>query len=354
MTNKNTTMKAAVSTLGLLGLLALAAHVQAQEASSLSIHGYLTQAYGKAEGGTVAGVPERGTSDYRTAALQFGYEITENDRMVIQFSHERIGEDPVATLLPDVALDWVFYEHKFSNDTRVKIGRVQLPTGIYNEIRDVGTLLPFYRPPQALYLEMTYGETVDGIVASHTFRAGRWSLHLEPFYGSAEAILPVGGTVVRSRASDIAGGSVWLRTPLEGVRVGGSGFRSALKIPSRTGIVYDKGETWRGAIDATFSRVTARGEYTTLSHGLFDFSAYYGEASVKVVDKVSVNLQYSRAWLTTPTATTPFSRDMAAGVNYAFLHNVVLKLEGHEGEGSVLSGSAPEARYGLLSLSASF
>src|SRR5688572_30445570 len=121
--------------------------------SKFMFHGALTQAYGRSDGATVLGIPEDGTSDYRTVSLQFGYALGANDRMVVQLAHERIGESAAMAFRQDVEVDWAFYEHRFSDALTAKAGRVQIPRGIFNEIRDIGTLLPFYRPPSAFYSE---------------------------------------------------------------------------------------------------------------------------------------------------------------------------------------------------------
>jgi hypothetical protein len=48
---------------------ALSAPAAAQTDGRLQVHGYLTQAFGIADGGTYLGVPTSGTADYRTMAL---------------------------------------------------------------------------------------------------------------------------------------------------------------------------------------------------------------------------------------------------------------------------------------------
>src|SRR6266545_3697550 len=74
--------------------LALATPAAAQE-TKLQVHGYLTQAYGAAHGGTFLGIPEAGTADYRTAALQLRYTMSASDQFVWQFSHRRLGQSPI-------------------------------------------------------------------------------------------------------------------------------------------------------------------------------------------------------------------------------------------------------------------
>ena len=112
------------------------------EASPLTIHAFLTQGFGKSDGFTIFGIPEEGTTDLRTLALQFRYDLSPQDVFVLQLNHERTGLDPVSEKRPDVALDWAFYERRLGSGRSIKVGRIPVPFGVYNEIRDVGTVLP--------------------------------------------------------------------------------------------------------------------------------------------------------------------------------------------------------------------
>ena len=138
----------------------------------------------------VLGIPEDGTWDYRILALQFRYAISEKDTFIVQFSSRSLGESPINDLEDEIELDWAFYQRKLGDSTRLKIGRVQIPFGIFNEIRDVGTILPFYRPPYVFYQEGSYtSETVDGIVLSHIFATeSESSLELNLWIGEYEFI----------------------------------------------------------------------------------------------------------------------------------------------------------------------
>ncbi len=59
----------------------------AQGADRLSIHGYLTQGFAISDGGSLFGITEDGTTDYRNAALQFRYALSSNDNVTLQLSH---------------------------------------------------------------------------------------------------------------------------------------------------------------------------------------------------------------------------------------------------------------------------
>lgn len=349
-----------------VGMLTATSSARADELlSKLSVHGFLSQTYAHAsdESATVVGITKDGTTDYRTAALQFSYAITEKDRLVVQLSHERIGIDPRAAFLPDVAADWIFYERRFSDSTRLKVGRVPIPLGIYNEIRDAGTLLAFYRPPNALYSETNFvSETIDGVVGLQRARLGRWELEVEPFAGGWNTLAISGATgLTPARATNVVGLGTWIQTPLSGLRAGATYFRSTLRrgLGTATPPAPEPRSLWMVSADGAFPRITARAEYSQTKDGDSKDRAYYGLLSVKVVPKLSVNAQYSKFWVSWfggPRAGLISSgqRDLALGVSYAFAPNLVAKLEGHDGEGIGIAIPPPVNRYAIATLAVSF
>ena len=143
-----------------------------QDTPRVSLHGYLTQGWGRSSGTAFYGMTDDASTDFRYAALQLRYAATPNDQFVVQANHRRLGRSPITDFESDVNLNWAFYQRGFSNGTAVKIGRMPIPRGIYNELRSVGVVLPTYRPPVVFYDEGAYySETIDGVIASHTFAA---------------------------------------------------------------------------------------------------------------------------------------------------------------------------------------
>ena len=182
---------------------------------------------------------------------------------------------------------------------------------------------------------------------------------------------------------DVLGVAVFLRTPLEGVRVGGTILRGTttlgraldvppmpppppgtppLPLPQPGAPVFDGSgsRTMRSAsVDGKFSRFAVRAEYFRDELPGIEYSAYYGLASVKPIDKVTLNFQYSLAKSKLllpglPLLVLPYLRDLAASVNYSPFSQVVLKLEGHEGEGAGFFAPPPVNRYFIVSLAVSF
>jgi hypothetical protein len=347
----------------------------ADSTSRFALHGALSQAYGRSDGVTVLGISELGTTDYRTAALQFGYDIGDNDRLVLQFAHERIGEDRVMAFRSDVELDFAFYEHRFSDAFAVRVGRVQIPRGIFNEVRDIGTLLPFYRPPTTFYSETaSASETVDGIVLStNLLRGSSWGIDSDAYFGGWNQLESgSAGALVRTRVENAAGLHVWVQTPLSGLRVGGGVHRLTTRQkttptpapgatpgppPAAVTVQRNSGQ-WNLALEGTFGPVVVRGEYARSHSPGVVFTAYYAQVGVKIWRALSVNAQVEDGGLdlTEGRLIGKFGlrHDIALGLNYAFRPNLVVKIEGHDSEGAGVGFPAPKAKYGIASLAVSF
>ena len=385
--------------------------------SKLSVHGFLTQAYATADFATggfssptadeiILGIPEDGTSDYRSMAIQFRYEISPKDVMIIQFSSRSLGESPIQDVEDEIELDWAFYERRLTDHTSLKVGRVQIPFGIFNEIRDVGTILPFYRPPFAFYREGSFtSETVDGVVLSHTFGAqSDWSLEADVYFGEWDLVetnfLESEGITRLARVADAIGFQLWLNTPVSGLRfgVGGhqrdvSGGWEGLFRPIGGEDTFDE---FYLSLEYVNEKFVVRSEYREFSAdpdpvffgGTFPLG--YIQIGYHPTEKFRIYAQYEFADAEHTldelnTTFPPFApateavqadlrRDTGIALNYVFSPNVVLKLEHHfdvdmESFDFVpafapgvpfpiglqpVYATASDGEYSILSLSASF
>ncbi len=340
--------------------------------SKLQIHGFLTQAFATADfvgdripfngqdpGPTfnevALGIPEDGTFEYWNIALQFRYEITSRDIMVVQFSSRALGDSPIGNLEDEVELDWAFYERRLADHTSVKVGRVQIPLGIFNEIRDVGTILPFYRPPFLFYREGTFtNETVDGVVLSHTFwPESDWSLESDFFIGNWETfeLTPLGESNATIAKDEGFGTQLWLNTPIPSLRLGygihwrdrTGGAEGVIRLPGSTTSFLD----WYASIEAAFEKFVLRAEWRQFSAdpevspvlSATDFFSnidnYYIHMGYHFTERFRVYAQYEvsdsslHASIFTHGFDVSLEQDVAVAVNYLFSPNLVLKAEHH-------------------------
>ncbi len=327
----------------------------------LQFHGFLTQSYAEARFleeepiGTerILGIPEDGTTDYRNLAIQLRYAMSPKDIVVVQLSHRRLGNSPIREVEDDLELDWAFYERRIGADSYVKVGRIQIPLGIFNEIRDVGTLLPFFRPAYLFYREGSFSsETVDGLMLGHRVSKGSWYFDLDAYYGGWDLVEfapgAVGGAeipVTTARAEDAVGFHLWVETPMDGVRFGGGAQQylvtgGFLTQPGSKGRWSD----WHLSFDGEFGDFTARAEFrqfdilaATLTPTPIEVTldTYYVQLGYNITPKLSIWGQYEQtdALRESTSFAAPsqfrFWEDAALALNYRLNANVVVKAETH-------------------------
>ena len=334
----------------------------AELASKFHLNGYLTQAYGRSDGNQILGIPKSGTADYRTAAVQLRVDMGQEGSFSIQLGNDRLGSSPAQHFSPELAVDWLFYVHRFGN-LAVKVGRVKIPFGIYNEVRDVGTLLPFYRPSSDFYGTGSFTtETVDGAELSYDALdlGGGWQLDADLYAGDWEflAITSEEG-LVQSKARGSVGGELWVTTPVRGLRLGAGGMRYTAETP---GLPNAGSHTEHASLEWEAGRAVAHVEVKRRVSADARENAGYVHLGLRVAPRVSVNVQaeVSNLHIAEVPSTIHVDRDLAAGVNYSFRDNLVLKLEHHWNRGYRIDAlpdfNAPpsKTRYLLVSLSTSF
>jgi hypothetical protein len=305
--------------------------------SKLTIHGYLTQAYAKSDGIQLTGIPDDGTFDYRRAALLFNYAPTGHDKVVLQLAQRRLGESPIQVLEPDVKLDWAYYSHAFDTGTTVRAGRLPLPRGFLNEVRYVGTVLPFYRVPFTFYQEGAFtSESIDGVSVRQAVGKGPWSLELNGFVGQYSLVELWSTGVDRALAKNVVGGQALLQTPLDGLHLVAGGHRYDLRQSALTESGRDRETTWNVGGEFVRERYVVRSEYSPLffKEAGFSHKAYYVYGGVGLTSKLWAHgeLDQANVYVSVPGQTFKVSdwhHDLAAGLSYAFRPDLVVKAEYH-------------------------
>ena len=337
---------------------------------------YLTQAYGATDGGQVLGLSEEGTSNYRNAAGLLRYQLTPNDKFVLQLSHEKIGASPLGTTRDDIEIDWAFYEHRFKSGYGVRVGRVPIPFGIYNEVRDVGTLLAFYRPPVGIYFEGAFSsETVDGIVVSKEFFAEtNWALSVDLYAGTWDRPEFLTPTIYEGEAENARGVQLWLHTPIEGLKAG----LAFQRFDQKDGATFlrnpdtERFEIYLLSIDGDFEKFVfhAEGQWIETAFAFVpkaEIPAYYALAGWRLTENLEIHTMFE-----TSSSTWKFGggfpdskfdrlyRDSAISFIYRFTPKTLVRLEAHHYE--TMSPDVPlpvgqesaKTDFGILSLTWSY
>ena len=370
-----------VSRVGLglaLGLLAApVSGVSAQDVlERLELHGSLNAGYGRSDSLGVFGIPQKGTSDYRVFTLQGRFALTAKDQVVAQVFNRRLGTSPMAGAIADVTMQWAYWQHK-EGDFTVKVGRNPLPRGLMNEVRYIGTVLPFFRPPIELQAEAF--DALDGAVISyrHELPLGI-GFEQHAFGGGSEnraiASTAKGQEIRIARTENMFGGQTYLTLPVANVRLGLYG--------ARYGFIQPTGRGYRSNVIASaegsasiFKLQTEHGRFTGYGP-VNDNRNGYVWLTTRLHDRFAVAGQYAytrrKLYATNPKANRMYMDTRTEGVAGMFnlTGNAVLKLEHHWRDGYAFDNAVPvvksqtptsvvmappqKARYILASVAASF
>jgi hypothetical protein len=322
------------------GALAAPAHAEPQ----YQVHGFFSQGFAMSTDHELLGIPTSGTTDWRRAAIQLRLIPTDQDQLVLQLRERRLGTSPVSAQGDEnIALDWAFAQRSVGQFA-FRAGRMPLARGIYNQVRDVGIINPFYRAPYMFYTESF--ETVEGAQVSAERELGHgWSGDVALFGGETyyRDFNPTDATqLLEGRAQRVFGGQLWLATPLQGARIGINHTSFAFN--------QQKYDVSQYSFDGNFERFMLRGEYGYLGGAALKRPGYYGQAGVQLHPKVWVYGMYEKTQsrLLVPGLPSPpfppgigpfwsptydMSKDLAGSIVVKPSSALALKLEAHSNEG---------------------
>ena len=113
---------------------------------NVQFHGFGGWAYSQTDNENIyLGATEDGTYDTFNFSLAAAARPARDFRINAQMSWEEDAGDE------EVAIDYAFAEWIISEALIFRVGKVKQPSGVYNEVYDVGTVRPFYYLPQAKY-----------------------------------------------------------------------------------------------------------------------------------------------------------------------------------------------------------
>jgi hypothetical protein len=292
----------------------------------------------------------------------------------VQLSHERFGDDIFSPQDDEVEIDWAFYERRLGPDSMLKVGRLNVPLGIYNEIRDVGTLLPFFNLPISFYSGvLSSAETVDGISVARSFAPrSDWALESEFYLGGWDTFQQqvdlesrFGIVNLEARAEDGTGIQLWLNTPAHGLRLGVGALTWLLDGELSPTGKRDRWKTFHLSIDATGEKWMFRAERRRWEFdqdfgaflalpisipGVAQRDGYYIQLGRWISQKIGLFGQFEETGLKDDLEFLPgledFHKSLALSLNYRFRPDLLAKIEIHNADTRFPLG-APEVPVGV-------
>lgn len=299
----------------------------------------------------ILGLSQDGSLDYRNVALQLRFNASDRHHFVLQLSHQRLADSVLEQVSDAVEVDWIFWDWRIGQETHVRLGRLPTPAGLFNEVRDVGTVLPFFRPAFSFYREGSiFSDSVDGVGLSHRFFAqSEWALETNLYAGEFEVFEQGSGVdddFLKVDASDAIGAQLWLSTPVDGLRFGIGALRWDVSEESQFNPTEATWESWYASIEADFERWVLRSEYRVVelpfqtsigASGQAEVVATYWQVGWRPVDRLAFYLQSELTDIQQRSSIylggsfeTDERDDVGFAVNYAYRPNLVFKAEYHE------------------------
>jgi hypothetical protein len=352
----------------------------------VAVHGFGGWGFGRTDGNRYIIGNENGEYNYFEFALNLSSNPTEKLSIKAQpFWNYRYGETIVS-------MDYIFAEWNFSNTLKFRIGKIKSPFGLYSEIIDVGTLRPFFSPPQNMYGAPGFVQkSYSGIGLTGTiYFGGSWDIEYDVYGGQITLekyinkfdLVANQTTVVEPYAREMAGGRVICHTPINGLSFGFAGISGDVVVKANGEMLEDyfvSGRHYMYTASAEYlsGRWLVRSEYLGLVKEKGDdikIHCGYFETAFRFTKNWEIaglyiwqDLVFFLPDVVIPeTISSLFDhKEWAIGLNYWFNSNFVLKCSCHMVEGNfyaeptedllkIIMGSDYDTRTNLVMVGAQF
>ncbi|HKE18010.1 MAG TPA: hypothetical protein VKB80_24205 [Kofleriaceae bacterium] len=201
---------------------------------SIAIHGFVSQGAFLSTDNDYLGHSERGSVEFLEAAVNVQTQLTDKLRVGAQLFTRDLG--PIGNYA--MVLDWAYLDYRWRDWLGLRAGRIKMPFGLYNEFADVDAARLPILLPQSVYsivdrdflLAQTgtaiYGSTPLTVAGGIDYQAFGGTV----FVDANSSALVVNGPVELDSVDTkyAAGGQLFWRAPLPGLRLGGSYLRTNL------------------------------------------------------------------------------------------------------------------------------
>jgi hypothetical protein len=235
-------------------------------------------------------------------------------------------------------LDWAFVDYRVTASLTVRGGQIKLPVGLYNEIIDgrflhQSTLVPLLYQEGPGFTDENY----RGGSATWSEAVGTGGVSLTTYYGEVARAPDTPDTTTFGR---LAGVNLIYSTPLPGLKIGYSGFRSKLEEADLN--VAAVGEDTKAvnviSLDYVKGSWDAKAEYGTLSFASQRADTGYVQLARTFAQRWTPFVRYDRIEFETGGNSDQTSqRVLTLGLTYGLNDNVSLRAEAHRNRGFAIA-----------------
>jgi hypothetical protein len=352
-----------------LTLWSSAAHADESflDALPFDVHGFVSQGFIKSAENDYLAKSKRGSFEFSEVGLNVTKQITSELRAGMQFFAHDLG--PTGNYQPQA--DWFYADYRFRDWVGIRIGRIKVPFGLYNELNDIDAARAPVLLPQSIYptdhREFAFAQT-GGELYGNVPLPGLGSLEYRLYGGTlsgspGSSPPPPGITVSNVEMPYVVGGRVLWETPLEGLQAAFSlqqlqldadytlspellaFFKAVSFVPADLVVptpVKFKVTRWVGSLSYSAHDLDLTLEY---SRWLGEFDSrmpvllpphilnerYYAMASYRVTSWFTPSIYYSAYYpnILKRHQHAAYQHDLAVSARYDLTPNWLFKVEGH-------------------------
>ncbi len=193
---------------------------------SIDIHAFVSQGFILTRSNNyLADDTTHGSFQYSEVGLNFTKDLTDRLRLGLQFFAEDIG--PTGNY--NAPLDWFYADYHWKDWLGLRVGRVKIPFGLYNEVQDIDSArLPILLPQSMYPLENSNDllAQTGGELYGYLRMGGAGALDYHAYAGTIFVPVPVTAPTApylqNFNVPYVAGGRLMWELPIEGLRIGTS------------------------------------------------------------------------------------------------------------------------------------
>jgi hypothetical protein len=190
---------------------------------SLQVHAFASEGGLLTTTNNYLAFDENGSLEFAEAGINFRKQLTDNLSAGVQL----FGRDLGGTDL-NAQLDWFGLDYRWRDWLGIRVGRVKIPFGLYNDSQDIDAVLPVVLLPQGIYpladRQFLLAQTGVDIYGFRRLGDRGGALQYEAYLGALALTLNSATGVVFNdvHVPYVAGGRLVYETPIDGLRVAAS------------------------------------------------------------------------------------------------------------------------------------
>ncbi len=160
--------------------------IDLEKFKDIDIHGFISQGYMKSDHNNFLADTETGTFEFNELGINFSTDLSDKLHMGLQFFSRDLGKEGNN----EITLDWAFADYRWQDWLGIRVGKMKLIGGLYNETREIDMLRTSALLPQSVYAEL-YRDTFSSVSGAGIYGDIPMSLAGSLFYNCQIGVLPL-------------------------------------------------------------------------------------------------------------------------------------------------------------------